>query len=272
MKVRRGWNQTARMAQVFVLALATFVLACRPGGQPKLPKALTLNLGGDVKMEFVLIRPGSFLMGSEQGGNNEKPVHKVTITKPFYLGKYEVTQQQWDALMGDNPSQFKGPTKPVDNVRWDECQAFMEKLGEKFAEMEFRFPSEAEWEYACRAGSTTHYCYGDADTSLSEYAWYAANSDEKSHPVGEKKPNAWGLYDMHGNVWEWCAERFAENYPGGDLIDPTGPATGTLRVVRGGARNSSASLCRSTFRVPVAPDYVGPSVGLRLVGGVRARR
>jgi formylglycine-generating enzyme required for sulfatase activity len=160
---------------------------------------------GSVALDLVLIQPGSFTMGDDGGdGSAEKPAHKVTISKPFYLGKYEVTQDQWEAVMGANPSYFKGPENPVEDVSWDDCQKFLKKLNERLPGTggTVRLPTEAEWEYACRAGTTTKYSFGDTRSDLGEYAWYGGNSHNKNHPVGEKKPNAWGLYDIHGNVCE----------------------------------------------------------------------
>jgi formylglycine-generating enzyme required for sulfatase activity len=171
------------------------------------PRELTIDLGGDVSLEMVLIPAGEFLMGSpdsdEEAGIGEHPQHLVRITKPFYLGKYLVTQEQWEAVMGSNPSYFKSPKNPVEQVSWDNCQQFLEKLNAKLGARggKFALPSEAQWEYACRAGSTTHYCSGDDTSGLGDYAWHEKNSRSTTH-VGEKKPNAWGLYDMHGNAWQ----------------------------------------------------------------------
>ncbi len=169
---------------------------------------ISVELGGGVKMEMVLIPAGEFLMGSPESdkdaSTDEKPQHRVRITRPFYLGKYLVTQEQWIAVMGSNPSLFKGIKNPVEMVSWDDCQQFLAKLNAKSGPGggRFQLPNEAQWEYACRAGSTTRYCFGDDASGLRDYAWYSANSRDTTHPVGEKKPNAWGLYDMHGNVCE----------------------------------------------------------------------
>ena len=188
------------------------------------PAELTLDLGGGVTMKLVLIRPGKFMMYTH---------HEVTISKPFYMGATEVTQAQYQAVMGTNPSWYKGATNPVDGVSWNDATQFCKKLSEKTHQI-VRLPTDAEWEYACRAGAQTAYSFGDDPSALGDYAWTYGNSGWKTHPVGQKKPNAWGLYDMHGNVWEWCADWFGED-PKGAVTDPSGPATGTLRVQRGGS-------------------------------------
>ena len=186
--------------------------------QKKPPKEFTNTIG----MKFVWIPPGSFLMGSpkdEDGNRKDETQHQVTLTKGFYLGAYTVTQEQWQAVMGNNPSYFQDEEKlPVDNVSWDDCQVFLEKLRKKEGRL-YRLPNEAEWEFACRAGSKAAYCYGDDLNVLDQYAWHAWNSGDTTHPVGQKKPNAWGLFDMHGNLWQWCAD-FYEDYPQHDIIDP----------------------------------------------------
>ena len=227
------------------------------------PPDLSVDLAGGVKMDFVLIKPGSFMMGSEKGRPDEKPVHEVRITKPFYMGVYEVTQAQWKALMGDNPAHFKGDDLPVEQVSWEDCQRFVAKLKEKAGEgMACRLPTEAEWEYACRAGTKSEYCFGDEEGGLGEYAWYAANSESKPHPVGQKKPNAWGLYDMHGNVWEWCQD-WKGDYAAGAQSDPKGPSLAGGRVLRGGSWFLLAGFLRSASRC-CAPADRGSLVGFRL--------
>jgi len=219
--------------------------------------AESVDLGGGVRIELVLIRPGSFMMGSDSGNGDEKPVHKVTLTQPFHLGKFKVTQEQWQAVMGSNPSNFKGPKLPVENLSWDDCQGFMAKLQEKTGR-KFVLPTEAQWEYACRAGTT-----GDYAGNLDAMAWYNQNSGGTTHPVGQKQPNAWGLYDMHGNVWEWCRDWYG-NYPGGSVTDPTGPPQGSLRVIRGGCWGFVAGYCRSAFRGRIDPGIRYVDLGFRL--------
>ena len=160
---------------------------------------------------------------------------------------YEVTQEQYERVMGKNPSRFKGPQLPVERVSWKAAVSFCTKLSafpeEQAAGRTYRLPTEAEWEYACRAGSTTDFCFGDAEWGLDDYAWYEDNSDHRTHPVGQKRPNAWGLYDMHGNVWEWCADWHDEAYyEASPVDDPQGPATGVDRVGRGGSWSESAAV------------------------------
>ena len=220
-------------------------------------------------MELVLVRPGSFVMGDERGGSGERPAHKVTVTKPFFIGKYLVTQRQWEAVMGNNPSWFQGAAKPVENITWDDCQVFLAKLGEKCGggTEAFSLPTEAQWEYACRAGSTTKYSFGDDGSGLGEYAWFSGNSRNETHPVGEKKPNAWGLYDMHGNVWQWCADGYdAEYYKASPASNPAGPAGKDYAVIRGGGWESDAPYCRSAYRCghAVGSDHAN-FIGFRVI-------
>ncbi|MGO9107662.1 MAG: formylglycine-generating enzyme family protein [Thermoguttaceae bacterium] len=231
----------------------------------------TVDLGNGVKLEMVWIPAGEFLMGSPDSDvetrSSEKPQHQKRITCPFYLSKYLVTQEQWESVMDNNPSRFKGPKNPVEMVSWDDCQAFLEKLNAKIGTQggKFELPTEAQWEYACRAGSNTRYCFGSDESELGEYAWYAANSDGKTHPVGQKKPNAWGLYDMHGNVREWCQDWYDSGYYAGSLRDdPKGPATGLYRVDRGGSWRSPAWECRSASRGFYEPSDRHGSLGFRV--------
>jgi formylglycine-generating enzyme required for sulfatase activity len=201
---------------------------------PTPPAELTLDLGGGVTMKMVLIRPGKFMMG-EGTEPPHGPQHEVTLSKPFYMGVTEVTQAQYEAVMGTNPSAFKGATNPVETVSWNDATEFCKRLSEKTRQA-VRLPTEAEWEYACRAGTQTAFSFGDSDAALDDYAWWAKNSGGTTHPVGQKKPNAWGLYDMHGNVYEWCADWYGD-YPQGSVTDPSGSATGAYgaRVLRGGS-------------------------------------
>jgi formylglycine-generating enzyme required for sulfatase activity len=233
------------------------------GSQPAAPTTaapaeLTLDLGGGVTMKMVLIRPGKFMMGDEVQGR-----HEVTISKPFYMGATEVTQAQYEAVMKTNPSLVKGPTNPVEMVSWDRATDFCRKLSAKTGKA-VRLPTEAEWEYACRAGSKTMFCFGDADKDLGDYAWYLDNGGGKTHPVGQKKPNAWGLYDMHGNVGEWCADLYGE-YPNGPVTDPQGPAAGYGRVLRGGCVYFNSYNCRAAYRKKCAPGDGTSENGIRVV-------
>ncbi len=212
--------------------------------------SLAPDLGDGVTLEFVKIPAGSFMMGSpkdEEGRyGGEGPRHTVTISKPFYLGICEVTQEQYAAVMGRNPSRFKGAERPVEGVSWNDAVGFCEVLSKKTGH-EVRLPTEAEWEYACRAGTTTRFSFGDDSDDLGVYAWYCSNSDEETHPVGQKKPNPWGLHDMHGNVWEWC-EDWYENYADEEAKDPAGPSSGKYRVRRGGSWYNLPRHCRSARR------------------------
>ena len=221
------------------------------------PQGFTQTLPGDIELEMIKIPAGSYLMGfadnDESADDDEKPQHRVNLQE-FYLGKYPVTQEQYQAVMGNNPSTFKSFFKhtsknPVETVSWDDAQAFCRKLSEKTGK-KYRLPNEAEWEYACRAGTQTRYYFGNNEYQLGEYAWYGDNSGSKTHPVGQKKPNNWGLYDMYGNVWEWCEDGRHENHQ-------NAPKNGTAwnynysqtnrRVLRGGSCRFAAWLCRCVY-------------------------
>jgi formylglycine-generating enzyme required for sulfatase activity len=213
-------------------------------------------------MQLKRIEPGTFLMGSDKGERDERPVHKVNITKPFYLGVHEVTQAQYEKVMGANSSSFKDPNRPVESVSWEDANAFCRKLSE-MEKAEYRLPTEAEWEYACRAGSQTVFHWGDQFDG--NYFWCAYRSGNTSHPVGTVKPNPWGLYDMSGNVWEWCEDWYAESgYAPGETTDPAGPPSGARRVVRGGSWCGTPEDCRSSNRMGFAPDGRMFSLGFRV--------
>jgi formylglycine-generating enzyme required for sulfatase activity len=177
----------------------------------------------DIEMKFAWVPPGAFLMGGDQT-DEEKPVHRVTISKGFFMGTYPVTQAQWQAVMGFNLSHFRGDDRPVETVSWEDCQEFCQKL-RHLTGKPTRLPTEAEWEYACRAGTTSDYYSGNGEEALQKVGWYASNSDKQTQPVGKRAANAWGLFDMHGNVWEWCADWYGP-YPKEDQKDPQGCTSG----------------------------------------------
>ncbi len=232
------------------------------------PKEWTIDLGDGEKMKFVLIPAGSFLMGSNKGSRDEMPVHRVVITKPFYIARHEVSRGQWEAVMGPHKflvdltkgdNEMAGPTKAMNVLSWDDCQSLVDKLKEKVAGHAFALPTEAQWEYACRAGSTTEFHFGNDSTNLGEYAFYQGNMKWPGGPnfngkayypdVALKKPNAWGLHDMHGSVWEWCEDRYdMDYYLDAPLVNPTGPETGRFRVLRGGSWFRYAKYARSSYR------------------------
>ena len=249
-----GWTSETRRVSV----------ATPEGGQEREIGYYRNSLG----MEFVLIPSGEFMMGSpddEEGRfGNEGRVHKVRITKPFFLGAYEVTQAQWQAVMGNNPSDFRGNDRPVEEVSWNDCQEFVSKLCAKegAARKSYRLPTEAEWEYACRAGSRTRFYGGDDDSDLGKIGWYGGNSGGETHDVGQKAPNAFGLYDMSGNVWEWCQDWFDSGYYGkSSRADPKGPGSAGYRVLRGGSWVNNSRDCRSAVR-----DGDGPASAYNLSG------
>jgi formylglycine-generating enzyme required for sulfatase activity len=200
--------------------------AASPQKSDSPPREFTNSVG----MKFVWIEPGSFQMGSQTGNADERPVHEVTLTKGFYFQVTEVTQRQWEAVMGSKPSNFKGPDRPVEHVAWNDVQEFLRRLNEKEKDSRYRLPTEAEWEYACRAGGKEP----DVAANLDEVAWRAGNSNLEVQGVAQKKPNAWGLFDMRGNVWEWVQDWYGA-YSAGRQIDPKGPTSSGPRVVRGAA-------------------------------------
>ena len=223
-------------------------------------------------MKFVWIPPGNFMMGSpkeEKQRNSNETQHKVTLTKGFYMGVYTVTQEQWKAVMGNNPSAFKGEKNlPVESVSWDDCQEFIKKLREK-DKKPYRLPTEAEWEYACRAGTTTPFHFGEtistdqANFNGEDVAVKKRHSRDKTTPVGSFPANAWGLHDMHGNVWQWCQDWYGD-YPQKDVVDPQGAGKGPNRVLRGGSWFYTADCCRSACRNSGEPGFRNYSIGFRL--------
>ena len=264
-------------------------------------------LENSIGMKLTLVTPGTFSMGSNfktKIPGTTTPVHEVTLTRPFHLGVYEVTQEEYQRVMGKNPSKVKSSNNPVDSVSWFDAVEFCKKLSampqEKSAGRIYRLPTEAEWEYACRSGTTTEYSFGNDPSKLKEYGWFVGNSgnavidfqtlgpfekvralngnQNRSHPVGTKKPNAWGLYDMHGNMWEWCQDHYAQ-YRAGAVTDPINPAPDTARdastnltnrfldkgrVVRGGGWRVYAAGCRSAYRNSNDPSLQGPVNGFRV--------
>jgi formylglycine-generating enzyme required for sulfatase activity len=288
-----------------------------PAAKPAadLEKTVSFDLGKDVKLEMVLIPAGSFMMGDANGTEDQKPAHKVNITRPFYMSKYKITIAQMEAVMGPRRGRFGGgppPTNPANStspaapataaapateappasatkqtdrpaqplrppqnplnpagfMTWESCQAFVTKLNEKLADSggKFAVPSEAQWEYACRAGTTTKYSFGDTADNFEQYAWFRPIADGKAHPVGEKKPNSWGLYDMHGDVWEWVNDWYDRDYyKKSPTDDPPGPATGIAAVLRGGGWNDDPMYGTSVFRNRNVPRGMSNDQGFRVI-------
>jgi len=248
------------MKQLLLMIAVVVVVGC--GEKPTEPPAESIT--NAIGMKLNLIPAGTFMMGEG------KTAHKVTLTQSFYLGQYEVTQEQYEKVMGRNPSNFKGGQNPVEQAHWNDAVEFCRKLSalaaEKKAGYVYRLPTEAEWEYACRAGTTTTYSFGDSESELGDYGWYGGNSGYRSHPVGGKKPNGWGLYDMHGNVYEWCQDYYAEDYYGKPpVVDPRGPTGGRYRVIRSGSWRYIASFTRSAKRGKDPPSRRHYNLGFRVV-------
>ena len=288
------------MRAMLLVLLTIGVCACRaesPAGDiASVKKTLApaqLAVGDPIRnsigMVLVPIPAGEFMMGSRLSAaelekrfespsdnfENEHPRHHVTLTKSFQLGRTEVTQGQWKAVMGTTPWKGQRDVKESDDnaatyVNSDDAVVFCRKLSEKEG-VEYRLPTEAEWEYACRAGTTTMFSFGDDESQLGEYAWcredtidFRLAGEKYAHIVGQKKTNPWGLHDMHGNVDEWCQD-WNGDYPSGDVTDPVGPDSGSLRVFRGGCWTSFAWCCRSAYRSWFTPSYRNPFVGFRVL-------
>ncbi|MDP6526969.1 MAG: formylglycine-generating enzyme family protein, partial [Kiritimatiellia bacterium] len=251
----KEWKKTVEIADGKTTSIKA-VFGPSPG------QDLVVDLGGGTDLELVWIEPGSFMMGSpssEEDRGSDETLHRVTLTKGFWMGKYELTQEQWQQVMGSNPSKFKGTKNPVEQVSWDDCQEFLRKLNGKGVEGAFSLPTEAQWEYACRAGTTGAYA-----GSLDAMAWYGSNAGSKTQEIGAKRPNAWGLSDMHGNVWEWCQDRYGK-YPTSSVTDPVGASSGSYRVLRGGSWINGAGRCRSARRDRNFPANRLSRDGLRVV-------
>jgi formylglycine-generating enzyme required for sulfatase activity len=252
-----------------VLGSASSSIASAPAPHMALEPTFT----NSIDIEFVLIPAGTFMMGSPDSDteayDNERPAQRVTIGQPFYLGKYEVTQGQWQVVMGNNPSRWKGnPNRPVENVSWDDVQTFLCQLNDREGGRDYRLPTEAQWEYACRAGTQLPRYHHDIDT----IAWYKANTDGQSQPVGQKLPNAWGLYDMLGNVSEWCHDGMRTYTTADAAVDPMGTTNaGAFRVIRGGSWSNPVYNVRAAYRYGYPPDLRSVNLGFRCASSERWR-
>ena len=228
--------------------------------------AITIPVKDGICIEMVKVEGGTFMMGAtsemKNPNSNEKPVHQVTLTNDYYMGKYEVTQALWQAVMGSNPSEYKGDNLPVETVSWNDCQKFISKLNSLTGRM-FRLPTEAEWEYAARGGKESRGYQYSGSSNISDVAWYDENSGSKTHPVGTKQANELGIYDMTGNVWEWCSDWYS-SYSSSSQTNPTGSDSGSARVSRGGGWFNDASYCRLSVRFYYTPDFRLDILGLRL--------
>ena len=247
-----------------VIAVVGIIIGVNSMSQQIFSKTYTAN---GVSFDMMMVKAGTFTMGAtsemKAPDSAEKPTHQVTLTNDYYIGKTEVTQALWMAVMGNNPSYFKGDNLPVENVSWDDCQKFISKLN-SLTGQNFRLPTEAEWEFAARGGNNSNHYQYSGSNELGDVAWYDGNSGDNTHAVATKQPNELGLYDMSGNVLEWCSDWFG-NYSSSSLTNPTGPNSGSYRVLRGGGWSSLARNCRSSYRHGVAPGNGSLDDGLRLV-------
>jgi formylglycine-generating enzyme required for sulfatase activity len=247
-----------------------------PQESPPCP-SMELELAQGVIAHFRWIPPGRFLMGSSEDEfgrwKDEGPQHYVALSRGYWLADTPCTQAEWVGVMGTEQSHFKGSDLPVEQVSWEDCQEYCKRIRLRHPGFEARLPTEAEWEYACRAGTTSAYNDGSSctkpegnDPALEKLGWFNKNSEKKTHPVRQKEANRWGLYDMHGNVYEWCADWYGEYFVD-EQVDPTGPASGSVRVFRGGSWLDQAWLCRSAFRYGRHPGSRYRFLGFRLALG-----
>ncbi len=261
-----GQSMTGISGGILLLVVAVWLIRARRNHKrPQFSMGLMLvmtfvaaiGVWGGVRWNEALKHPDNF--------PNEHPAHAVTLTQPFYMGKYDVTQEQYQAVIGTNPSNFIGKDNPVEQVSWDDARAFCKKVTEQTKDG-VRLPTEAEWEYACRAGTTTEFYSGDLDSDLDRVAWYSANSKSTTYPVGQNDPNKFGLYDMHGNVWQWCQDWYGEDYYSKSPAEnPQGPDHGAIRELRGGSWLCPPMYCRSAYRCWYVPRIRYGSIGFRIV-------
>ena len=256
-------GQTATLSGV----LTTNATSSVASGTLSSGNTITIPVKDGISIDMVRVEAGTFTMGAtsemKDPFDSEKPVHQVTLTNNYYIGKYEVTQALWQAVMGKNRSYLKGDNLPVGYVSWADCQEFVSKLN-SITGKKFRLPTEAEWEYAARGGNKSRGYQYSGSSSLSDVAWYTDNSDWKTHAVGTKQANELGIYDMTGNVGEWCQD-WKRSYSSSSQVNPTGANSGSYRVYRGGGYRNGARYCRSSYRYSGAPDYQDFDLGLRLV-------
>lgn len=253
-----------------IVAAAALFLPCGAPAEERWEAGspVSLDLGGDVFLDMAWIPDGEFIMGSLKGDRDERPPRRVVITKGFWISRREITQAQWERLMGGNPSRFAegGKDAPVEMVSWDDAQSFLLRLTRMFPGRVFRLPSEAEWEYACRAGSDGEYYTGEREADLLRAAWTKRNSGGSPRITAWKMPNAFGLYDMLGNLWEWCEDYYDSGYyKQGPSSDPPGPSSGKARAIRGGAWTRPEEDCRAASRHDLPPGARNHDVGFRVV-------
>ena len=294
----RAARRNGRSAVVAACAILAVLLGVVFSAEAEQTNVVNAPVANSIGMKLVEIKPGSFVMGSPglasvAGRFVDEIQHKVTLTKRFFIGTTDVTRGQFAAFVKDSgyrteaeiddwaftfdgmsfikvygnswrhPGFDQSDDHPAVDISWNDATAFCNWLSRKEGK-HYRLPTEAEWEYACRAGTTTKYNTGDEDEALGAAGWYLDNSDQATHPVAQKKPNAWGLYDMHGNAWQWCSDWY-DNYPNGDTTDPHGPATGEFRILRGGSWSYSATYCRASCRDSRPPEGRDGGIGFRVV-------